>query len=241
MNSLTLCERSNTSTMLGYSLTADTSEKAAFVCNGLTDTGKTTLLCLIVNIFGDYATTIPIEALMVKVRNNATEEQLALLRGARLVVTSETEKGQRLAIARLKQITQGQNAPIQVVPKYKPLMTFPETHKLFMDCNYPPAIVGGDDAIWNRLRVIPFKRRFAPEEQDRTWCRKTGSKQVFRHCGVFYSRQQRHTTGLPIIEEMQQERQDWREHSQPLRLWLEECCLLEVTYNGADAELPPST
>jgi len=45
---------------------------------------------------------------------------------------------------------------------------FPAVHKLFIDANHRPEILGTDDAIWLRLRLVPFDVMFSdkPEELD---------------------------------------------------------------------------
>jgi P4 family phage/plasmid primase-like protien len=43
---------------------------------------------------------------------------------------------------------------------------FQPTHHLWLSTNHRPAIDGGDVAIVDRLRLIPFQRRFAEHERD---------------------------------------------------------------------------
>ena len=126
--------------MFGSSITGDISEKATFIFNGDTDTGKTTLLQIIRSTFPEYSVTIPIETLMTRDRNSSIEESLFALRGKRFAITSETGCSHTLNAQRLKVITQGDDsAEISVIPKYKPQVTFKATHHLFMDCNFRPA------------------------------------------------------------------------------------------------------
>src|ERR1700693_3784585 len=104
---------------------------------------------------------------MVRHENNNSQADLADLRGARFVVTSETEEGQRLAEGKLKRITQGMGK-IKATRKYENPIEFPETHKLWIDANHRPVIRGTDAAIWNRLYTVPFTVTIPPEEIDRT-------------------------------------------------------------------------
>jgi putative DNA primase/helicase len=93
---------------VGYSLTADTSEKVVFICHGGGNNGKTTLLASVRDLLGDdYAVLLQIETLMVRTENNNSQADLADLRGARFVMTSETEEGQRFAEEKLKRLSQG--------------------------------------------------------------------------------------------------------------------------------------
>jgi putative DNA primase/helicase len=143
---------------LGYSLTGLTSEKVVFICHGPTNSGKTTLLELIRSIFEEYSTLILVDSLMTREQeDNNSRADLADLRGVRFAMTSETEEGQRLREGKIKRLTQGQGR-IKAVRKYENPITFPETHKLWMDTNHKPFIHGSDDSIWNRLVPMPFER-----------------------------------------------------------------------------------
>src|ERR1035437_709557 len=72
-------------------------------------------------------------------RTDGTQADLADLRGARFVQTSETEEGQRLAQGKLKRITQGMGV-IKAARKYENPIEFKKTHKLWMDTNRKPMI-----------------------------------------------------------------------------------------------------
>jgi hypothetical protein len=77
---------------VGYSLTGITSEKVVFLLLGLTDTGKTTFLSTLKTIFANYSSLLQIDTLMwSKSQDNNASADLADLRGARFVMTSETK------------------------------------------------------------------------------------------------------------------------------------------------------
>ena len=96
---------------------------------------------------------------------------LADLRGARFVTTSEAEEGQRLAIGKLKYLTQGMGE-IKTCRKYENPIKFLATHKLFLDANHKPIIRGVEKAAWNRLKPIPFTVIIPPEEIDKALLQK---------------------------------------------------------------------
>lgn len=151
---------------IGYTLTGRTSEKVVFILFGTGNNGKTTFLSLILKLLEEYSVLLQIETLMVRQESNNSQADLADLRGARFVMTSETEEGQRLAEGKLKRITQGMGK-IKAVRKYENPIEFPETHKLFIDANHRPVIRGTDAAIWNRMFTIPFTVTIPDEEIDR--------------------------------------------------------------------------
>jgi putative DNA primase/helicase len=45
--------------------------------------------------------------------------------------------------------------------------TFDPVYKLFIDCNHPPQIDNPNDAIWNRIKSIPFSVEIPKSEIDR--------------------------------------------------------------------------
>ena len=141
---------------LGYSCTGSTSEKAVFVPFGTGNNGKSTMLTVVRQILAEYSTLIQVDTLMTRQENNNTQTDLADLRGARFVQTSETEEGQKISQGKLKRITQGMGT-VRAARKYENMIEFPETHKPWMDTNKKPDIRDAEDqALFNRLHPIPF-------------------------------------------------------------------------------------
>lgn len=148
-------------------LTGCTIEKAVFLLFGAGDNGKSTMLSTFRQLVDEYSVLLQVDTLMVRQESNNSQADLADLRGARFVQTSETEEGQRLAQGKLKRITQGMGK-IKAVRKYENPIEFPETHKLWMDTNRKPTIRDADDrATFSRLHPIPFLVRIPREQIDR--------------------------------------------------------------------------
>jgi putative DNA primase/helicase len=158
---------------LGYSLTGTTEEKSVFVPFGSGNNAKTTILSTFLKLLNEYAVLLQVDTLMARAQeSNNTQADLADLRGARFVMTSETEEGQRLSQGKLKRISQGMGN-IKACRKYENPIEFPETHKLWMDTNSKPIIREADDqATFNRLHPIPFTVTIPPEEIDKSLPRK---------------------------------------------------------------------
>lgn len=152
---------------IGISATGDTRYKVTMMCHGGGDNGKTMLLSLIRDLLGPgYAGVIPLAVLTARFDDNATADARAKLRGLRFVMSSETEEGQRLNAASLKQICQGPGGMISARRLYESTISFRETHKLWIDANHPPELPASDQAVWNRLRIIPFTVKFSADRQD---------------------------------------------------------------------------
>lgn len=209
---------------VGYSLTGNTSEKVVFLLWGVTDTGKSTFLSTLRELFSDYSTLLQIDTLMwSKNADNNTSADLADLRGARLVITSETEEGQRLREAKLKRITQGMGQ-IKTARKYENPITFKETHKLWLDCNHQPVIRGSDNAIWNRIVPIPCTHQVDASEKD------AGLKEKLLHereaiaSWAVAGAVRWHVEGLGRPQIIMRTRDEWREGMDTIGQFIEECC-----------------
>src|SRR5262249_31316671 len=92
---------------VGYSLTGSTRERVTFFLYGTGANGKSTLLETLSSLLGDYAETTRSETLLIKTYDGGIPNDIAALKGARFVSTSETEEGKRLAEALVKAITGG--------------------------------------------------------------------------------------------------------------------------------------
>src|SRR5262249_54295744 len=79
---------------LGYACTGDTSEHKFVLAYGTGANGKSTFVNTITAIFGDYA-TISDTGTFITTSSERHPTDLAKLRGARLVVAQETQKGRR--------------------------------------------------------------------------------------------------------------------------------------------------
>jgi putative DNA primase/helicase len=150
--------------ILGYSLTGDVTEKVLFLFLGSGNNGKTTLLEGFRHVAGHYAGVIDIDVLMQDAGNAERERATAELFGKRFVTCSEAEEGRRLNESKVKQLTgMGRQTGRRI---YGAPFEFDPQFKLFLDANHRPVIRGSDDAIWNRLPVVPFAVAIPKSEQD---------------------------------------------------------------------------
>jgi putative DNA primase/helicase len=154
-----------TQRMFGYAMTGDTSERAVFLLQGKPDAGKSTLLKLMHVLLGDYAVRIPTESLMQKRGGSGgVPNDIARLRGARLVSASETDEDKRLSEAKLKELSG--NDVVTARFMRAEFFDFEPTHKLFIGTNHMPRIRDSSGATWNRIRLIQFNASIKKDEQD---------------------------------------------------------------------------
>jgi putative DNA primase/helicase len=149
---------------IGYTLTGVVQEKAVFICYGPTDTGKSTLLAdILQTLMNDYAKQID-EKTISLTKTESIPTDIAELKGARLGVVSEPREGMQLNEARVKAMT-GRNR-LKGRMLYGDPFEFNVSHKLWIDTNHKPSIRETSDAIWNRIKLIPFEIQIPKSKQD---------------------------------------------------------------------------
>lgn len=141
----------------GYTATGITRERMLAILYGSGKNGKTTLVELLQDALGDYATNTDVETLLIK-KNQTVGNDVAALKGARFVSASEVEHNRRLAESKVKQLTGRDTVTARFL--FGEFFDFIPEFKLWLSTNNKPVILGTDDAIWDRLRLIPFNVRF---------------------------------------------------------------------------------
>ncbi len=133
------------------------------VLTGTGANGKTTFLEAVAFALGDYAMTAEPTLLMAK-RNDAHPTGIADLLGKRFVSVVETEQGRRFDITALKWLTGGDRLKARFMRQ--DFFEFLPSHLLVLVTNHLPRIDDDSEAVWRRVRVIPFDVLIAPEDRD---------------------------------------------------------------------------
>jgi putative DNA primase/helicase len=147
----------------GYTLTGITRERLLAILYGFGKNGKTTLVELLHEVLGDYARNTDVETLLIK-KYQGVGNDVAALKGARFVSSAEVEKGRRLAESKVKQLTGRDSVTARFL--FGENFDFKPEFKLWLSTNNKPVIQGTDDAIWDRIRLIPFTQRFDGSKAD---------------------------------------------------------------------------
>ena len=148
---------------LGYTLTGDVSEQCLFFMFGSGRNGKSTFVEVIMSLMGEYMAKTPSDTLMQKDRSGVSND-VARLAGKRLVVSSETDEGQRLSEQKIKDIVGGDRVSARFL--HQEFFEFSPQFKLWMYGNHKPGIRGTDYGVWRRIRLIPFTVTITDEERD---------------------------------------------------------------------------
>ncbi|MEA1910993.1 MAG: phage/plasmid primase, P4 family, partial [Spirochaetota bacterium] len=154
---------------LGWALTGDNGSQAMFILYGNGANGKSTFINTVMKLMGDYATSTPTETFMQKKGDQASND-IARLKGTRFVSAMEAEYGGKLAEAVVKRLTGDDVISARFL--YGEFFDFLPTFKIFMATNHKPKIGGTDNAIWRRIRMIPFEVSFPENKQDRMLSKK---------------------------------------------------------------------
>lgn len=207
---------------IGYSLTGLTREQVLFVLYGTGANGKSTLLNTVGALLGDYAKQTGAETLLVK-QGDGMSNDIARLQGARFISAVEAEEGKRLAEALVKRLTGGDKLLARFL--YREHFEFEPKFKLWLGVNHKPKIRGTDEAIWRRIRVIPFTVTIPAEARDKNLGEKLRAELpgilnwALKGCLDW----QQH--GLIIPREVTGATETYRKEMDVLETFLAECCL----------------
>ena len=148
----------------GYALTGETYEHCIFIPYGKGRNGKSTLLEALASLLNDYAQQTPTETLL-SVHGNRIPNDVAQLKGARLVTAVEVEEGRRLNESLVKQLTGGDRVKARFL--HAEFFQYVPECKLFLAVNHLPEVRGTDNAIWERIKPIPFDVTIPKAERDK--------------------------------------------------------------------------
>ena len=220
-------------TWAGYSLTGDTSEQKLVIHFGEGANGKSTYLDVIQQMLGSYAQAASPTAFMApeRERGDAPNPALFALRGARVVQALETNEKQELNMAIIKAVTGGDAisvrnlhcAPIEYRPQFK----------LSLATNQPPRITDQDHGAWRRLCSsrwpvgfgLPGGPPIDPHLKDKLLLELPGILNwALEGCRRWLE------MGLQIPPEVTADTAQYKEESDDLGLFVEEC--LELSTDG---------
>lgn len=208
---------------LGYCLTGDTSEQVmTFAYGAGGSNGKTTLMELFMNMIGDYGEATGSETFVLK-RNEGIPNDIARLRGSRFVKISELKPNTKLNEALIKQVT-GQDKLMARFLRQE-FFTFMPEFKMIILTNHKPKLTGDDPALWRRIILIPFLRKFTGDKKDKTLPEKLNKEWsgILNWCIVGCLNWQKDGLNPPI--EVLNATKEFQEESDVIANWIEECCI----------------
>jgi len=220
----------------GYSLTGFTGEHCLFLLYGLGRNGKSVFLAALQHILGDYALQTDWQSFTVS-RNGGVQirNDIARLHGARFVAAVESEKTARLAESLIKTLTGGDKITARFL--YHEAFEFHPQFKLWLATNHKPNVVGTDEAMWSRVKLIPFDVTIPLEKRDKHLLDKLNAEasgilnwaleglRMYNHDGLSESRAVTSATA------------EYRQHSDTLGHFITARCVLSETARTNPTEL----
>lgn len=219
---------------LGYCLTGLTTEQMLAVAHGSGSNGKTTLFECIRQMLGTYGKTAA-PGLLVARRGERHPTEILDLRGARLVCSSETGEGGRLAEDLVKQLTGGDGLKGRAMRQ--DFIDFAPTFKLVLFTNHRPLITGQDNGIWRRIKLVPFLATFEGTRKDTNLPAKLRAEWpgILRWCVEGLMRWQ--SDGFNRCAAIENASNQYREESDLIGQFLADECVTGPGYTEASGEL----
>jgi putative DNA primase/helicase len=158
--------------LLGYGLLGNRNEAVWVIFHGPRGrNGKDTLMKLLFKVLGKVLVRKISPAMLVQQTyqrsSSQPEPDIIALRGAKFAYASETEANQKIATAKLKDLT-GNNILSARGIADKLITEWDLTHLLFLLTNELPRMKSDDDAFWSRIHAVHWPIRFVdnPKEPD---------------------------------------------------------------------------
>jgi len=207
--------------IVGYSLTGDTSEQKLFFLHGFGANGKSVFVGTIQDLLGDYAMQTPVSTIMTRGRGSINND-IARLRGARFVATTETEEGSRFNESEVKLITGGDVIAARFLHQnyfeYTPQFT------LWISGNHKP-VPGDSYSIWRRLILIPFDVRFSGDKKDKGLSRRLRNELPGILNWAIEGCLEWQDKGLKTPQVILDATKDYQTEMDRINSWMQDCCV----------------
>ena len=167
--------------------------------------------------------------ILVTVNEKSTEglntTEIADLFGRRLAIASETERGAELRVQLIKRLTG--NARLRARHMRQDYFEFARTHKLILVTNNAPRVTEDTEAIWRRLRLVPFDYIVPEAKRDTSLIQKLKPEYQGIFAWMVRGCLQWQQGGLPECAAINIATAKFRGDANSFRVFMAECCLLE--------------
>ena len=212
---------------IGYSMTTSVQEHCMFIFYGLGRNGKTTFINTISKIFGMYSLGCPASSLTKK-QNQGVPNDIARLKGARMVTSSENNQNVVLDESVVKQLTGDDRITARFLNKE--FFDYQPTFKIFLATNHKPDIRGTDEGIWRRIRMIPFDLNLTSNQEDQKLTEKLNAELpgILLWCIEGFKRWRE--SGLQTPQKILDATKNYRDEEDDIGQFIEDHCLVDPEY-----------
>jgi P4 family phage/plasmid primase-like protien len=222
---------------VGASLSGRTSDQVLQFLHGTGANGKSVFTGTLLALAGDYGTRLGSDALMLRYAGGSSvSNDIAALRGARLVIASELADGQRLNESLVKDLTGGDLVSARFL--YSEHFTFRPQLSLWLAGNHKPKIAGQDAGIWRRMRLVPFAVSIPPAEQDKQLETKLRHELPGIMAWALAGARRWYGRGrLPDNAAVENATSGYRSDQDVLGRFVEECCIVGANFSAGAGDL----
>ena len=156
--------------MMGYFLTRDIEQRKLYIGFGNGRNGKSVLANILKSILGGFYSAGSSSLFFTRIKQNGNANpELVNLVNARLVVISDTSKGEKLDEENIKTLT-GDDT-INARPLYSNPLSIVVGAKFLIFTNDKPIFNASDPAMIDRINFIPFDAKFENTPENREYVR----------------------------------------------------------------------
>lgn len=210
--------------IMGYCLTGSVQEHTFFILYGDGLNGKSTFINVMSHILGPYAMDTPTQTIVSK-KNSGVPNDVARLKGSRMVTCIESAQTSRMDEAIIKKFSSNDKLTARFL--HKEYFEFMPTFKVFLTTNHKPSVVGTDRGLWRRMKLIPFDYTVADDKLDKD----LEIKLINESSGILnwmisgYHKWQKE--GLGGCRAVERATAEYRAEEDVLGVFIKECCRTE--------------
>ena len=221
--------------LAGYCLTGEVYDRRAFfLVVGPKGSGKTTFVEALRDVWGEYAATADVSTFLERDGSRISND-LARLRGKRLVAAGELPEEGRLAADLIKRITGKDTITARFL--YQEFFEFRPVFKLLLSSNYVPHLSASDDAVWDRVSIVPFESVVPPERREPHLLEELLTEREGILAWAVQGAVRFYREGLQLPKAVIQKTQEVREEMDLVGQFLAEECVLAPCYSTRARDL----
>lgn len=149
----------------GKLLKSGNNEKVILIMSGVGDNGKSVLMNLVKKTLGEYFAIPPTTLLTAKeAESSSARPELAMTRKKKICVFNEPGGKDTFNPGPLKRYSGDEDVNYRDL--YQASGEMEVTFKMVIVCNKLPRLEAEDQAVWNRIRVLPFESRFPKDPSE---------------------------------------------------------------------------